>query len=263
MDAWRLPRPRVIGRGELELLSAETSVYLRGPKDDTFFNRRCAVSDLLDPAVIGRLSSDERITVEISPDSVSGGAALLLDSELYIETVHGHVSSLLHAGQCSLRSYRTLANGETRHCKAHQEFMFAQSVSDGLVLHSVPRSPDTPYSAAETIANLLSNLREKEQLVDPIMFEWMWTAEGTPLFVDCKDIRRCQWHNGLVGIIEGDVGVIESTVSPSLIEVCMVRDYCSAFKEIWPPFHARVRSQALLSHFFTYTVSVPRLIEMV
>jgi hypothetical protein len=263
MDAWKLPRPKVIEMDDLSSLSLDTCVYLRGPKDNSSLNRRCLIRDLLDPSVVDRLHESEGLTIEVSPDSAFGGAALLCGFDLYIETVHGHVSSLLHAGQCAMRSLRSTVSCETLHYPTRQDFMVSQGVPRSVVLYDVPSETEMLCSAIDSVANLLSELREKEHRYEPILFEWMFTGDGKPLFVDCKDLIDSDWHRWFGSIIKGEPGIVEATVAPSLVEVCLIRDFCSAFRSAVPPFHARVTSQALLSHFFSYTASSPRIIEMI
>jgi len=263
IDAWKLPRPRIVDVRDLGSLPPEAIVYLRGPKFIAFLNRRCLVSEVIEPSFIEKLLEVEGLSIEVSPDSTFGGTALLFESELYVESVQGHVSSLLHGGQCSMRTRRALVSGETLHRESHQEYMVVQSVSGSAASSNVPPASSLFFEAIETVADILSSLRREEGRLEPILFEWMWTSDGRPVFIDCKDRDIAPWYSRLDDIVKGEVGIVESTVSSASVEVCMIRDYCSSFGICWPPFHARVRSQALLSHFFTYTASVPRVIEMV
>lgn len=263
IDAWRLPRPAVIEVSDLALLPGDTTVYVRGPKGIPLLNRRCHVADLLEFEVIGQLAEVKGITIEISPESVFGGAALLFGTEVYVETVYGHVSSLLHSGQCALRSHRVLVSNDTRHRETRQEYMVSQNASGSVTSYSVPVAEGLLFRVADAVLEVLSDLRGRELRLDPILFEWMWSSSGALAFIDCKDQASAGWHFSLETAVSDRAAVIESTVSASLVEVCVIRDFCSYFKENWPPYHARVRSEALLSHFFTYTASVPRIIEMV
>lgn len=262
IDAWQLPRPRVVDISELSSLPPETRVYVRGPKSNILLNRRCLVESLIVPEVLSRLTESEGLTIEVSPDLAFGGAALLCGPNLYLESVYGHISSLLHSGQCSMRSLKNRASGEILHHPVRQEFLIAQSLPRSTLLHCVPDETTVLCSVVQSVANSLSVLGEEEQCFAPLLFEWMWTTDGELVFIDCKNLEHAQWHHKLSGIVRGNPGIVEATVLSSLVEVCLIRDFCSDFTWNLPPFYARVTSQALLSHFFTYTSSVPRIIEM-
>jgi hypothetical protein len=121
------------------------------------------VSEIIDQGFIETLLKVEGLSVEVSPDSVFGGAALLFGSQLYVESVQGHISSLLHGGQCSMRTRRALVSGETLHRESRQEYMVVQSISGSTVSTDVPPRSVLFLEAVETVADILSDLGREEK----------------------------------------------------------------------------------------------------
>ena len=264
-----LNHPSLYTPNELRALDPNLGVFVRGSKSNPRLNQRYRVADLLNWTEFPELlSRGELTTIERSPSVQYGGATITnQQGQTYLEIAVGHTSGLLQHGYCAARFLFRATEGdfiqsrfEHQYDQIRQDFGRLTSLAVGV------RDNSKLTLIASAVQSLLAKSIPKPDLNATIMTEWIYSNEYGVEFVDYKCAQSFAWAHEPTRIFLQRPIVIENTIDADEdVELCMIRDYCSSFREVPQPHHfiARVQNEALLSHFFTYTVASSRIIELV
>lgn len=262
-DAYRylsqlgLPHPTVVGRSEVCELDPDTIVYFRG-HSASLSGKRLRVADAvrLNPEEFKLLG--EQRSIEISPNSIAGGAVLITKQLIYAESVSGHVSGLLRHGYCAGRFAFEPSSGKLINCKElNQRHEISQTLGG---YRRTTTSRRARHFAAEGVKMAVESVATARVLIEdaPILLEFMFLDSNRVCFVDYKKVSRPAWLARWHDLFGGKRVTLEDQSSPKTAVTLGENAFHKVKMNIPHNFSFRISGHALLAHLFTYTTDTPR-----
>ncbi|MBM3530447.1 MAG: hypothetical protein FJX62_20375 [Alphaproteobacteria bacterium] len=269
LEVLGLRHPPIYEMEELNELRPDLEIYVRGAKSNPLLNQRYYVRDILEWKNLSELvRRGDLIAVERSPVITFGGATATNEKrQTYIEVAVGHTSGLLHYGYCAARFLYAADHSELIEARYETQIdVIRQGI--GKLAESPVRATDrsTILQVGKQVWQQLSRDRHQFDAVGFAVTEWIYSDDHGVEFVDLKCTASSNWSRDFRRVFQPRPIVLEDTISDrSRLNRCMVGLYCASYRETegLNNFHARIRSEALLSHFFSYTSEKHRIIELI
>jgi hypothetical protein len=256
LTARGLNTPKVLDLIQLKALHPSDEVYLRGRKSDPRLNRRMTVDEALVTItqISGEADQSELPIIEANPPpEISGVMYVAADRRAYIELVIGHLSTLLHRGECLTRVHLDTMRRSAKiiHCK--QSTIVRQTVK------GLEASPNELKPNAEQLRITLRSLCRAHAMCSPCeMLEWFQSPDGSLVFIDLKQSVR---NSDYLELFKETISAGKASQRTSL-EWCTFGNFQQGYADLpHTPFYSIVRDEALLSHFFTTRCQIPKVIE--